>query len=117
MLLGIQIVGIIFGLFMMYLTFLGFKRKELSNLEYLFWTISWLLLLFVTLFPNSLDFLVKRVLSMKRPLDFFIVLGFLFLTFITFVNYNLLKKSQEKIERVVRRLAIEKAEEEKNEKR
>jgi len=54
---------------------------------------------------------------MNRPLDFFIVLGFLFLIFLTFFNYTLIKKNQERIERVVRRLAIEKAEEEKKEKR
>lgn len=115
--LGIQIVGIFFGIFMLYLSFLSFKRREFNNGEYLFWIASWVVLIFLTLFPKSLDFLVKKVLSMNRPLDFFIVLGFLFLIFLTFFNYTLIKKNQERIERVVRRLAIEKAEEEKKEKR
>jgi len=33
MLLGIQLVGVLFGLFMLYITFLHGKRKEFSSKE------------------------------------------------------------------------------------
>ena len=39
--LGIQIIGILFGFFMMYYTFLQYKRKEFKMGEYTFWLILW----------------------------------------------------------------------------
>src|SRR3989338_4627388 len=108
--LGIQLLGLIFGLFMIYFTFLHFKRKQFGVLELTVWIILWGGLLFVTLFPNGLDFLVKRVLSLKRPLDFFIICGFLFLTFLSFYNYTLTKKTALKVEAVVSRIALDQAE-------
>src|SRR3989338_1203297 len=111
MLLGIQIVGILFGLFMLYLTFLHFKRREFKTLEFNAWVVLWALLMYVTLFPNSLDFLVKGILRLKRPLDFFIICGFLFVALITFLNYSSSKKSEKKIEQIVSQLALKGVEE------
>ncbi len=104
--LGIQVVGIIFGLFMLYLTFLHLKRKEFTFVEAMGWFALWISIAFMTLFPNSLDFLVKGVLNLKRPLDFFIICGFLFLIFVTFFNYSQNRKNDKKIEKIVSRIAI-----------
>ena len=104
--LGIQVVGIIFGLFMLYLTFLHLKRKEFTIVEAVGWFVLWISIAFMTLFPNSLDFLVKGVLNLQRPLDFFIICGFLFLIFATFFNYSQNRKNDKKIEKIVSRIAI-----------
>jgi hypothetical protein len=101
MFLGIQILGILFALFMVYFTYLHFKRKEFGSLEFRIWIVLWLGLIFITIFPNSLDFLIKNVLSLQRPLDFFIICGFLFLVFITFLNYSTTKKNKRNIEKIV----------------
>ena len=69
-LLGIQIIGILFGFFMMYYTFLHYKRKEFTVKEYGFWLILWAVFLIVTLFPGLLDPILKS-LSISRTLDFF----------------------------------------------
>jgi len=106
--LGIQLLGLLFGLFMIYLTFLHRKRKDYTKKEGFIWIIMWIGFIFVTLFPNSLDFLVKRTFGLKRPLDFFIIIGFLFMVFISFYTYSIVRKNQKKLEEIVRKIALEK---------
>ena len=81
--LGIQILGILFGFFMMYYTFLQHKRKEFTVKEYSFWFVFWAIFVIMTLFPQILD-PVLTTLNIVRTLDFFIIVGFLFLIFVIF---------------------------------
>ena len=103
--LGIQILGILFGFFMMYYTFLQYKRKEFTVKEYSFWFVLWAVFVVITLFPQVLD-PVLSTLNIARALDFFIIGGFLFLIFVTFYTYTLVRKNQKKLEEVVRSIAI-----------
>ena len=112
--LGIQIIGFLFGLSMIYFTFLNFKKKEFKLFEFGIWTFFWVLLIFVAFSPTSLDFLVKDIFNLKRPLDFFIIGGFLFLIFLTFFNYTLTRKNSKRIEKMVSKIAIRKVEIEKS---
>lgn len=106
-LLGIQIIGILFGIFMMYYTFLHYKRREFSIREYSFWLILWAVFIVVTLFPAILDPILKT-LSIARTLDFFIIIGFLFLIGVTFYTYTIVRKNQKKLEEIVRSMAMKK---------
>ena len=68
--LGIQILGILFALVMLYITFLHQKRKQLTNKEYFFWFGSWVIVLLLMIVPTSLDWLIKGVLNLDRRIDF-----------------------------------------------
>jgi hypothetical protein len=103
--LGVQIIGILFGFFMMYYTFLHYKRKEFKMGEYTFWLVLWALFIILTIFPAVLDPVV-RFIGFARTLDFFIIVAFLFLTGIAFYIYTITKKNQNKIEQIVRSLAF-----------
>tara|TARA_Y100000310_G_C20602708_1_gene773896 strand:+ start:115 stop:495 length:381 start_codon:yes stop_codon:yes gene_type:complete len=116
MLLGIQIVGVVFGIGMLYFSFLHFKRKEFGQKEAFIWMALWAGLIFVTILPNSLDFLVKKVLHLQRPLDFFIICGFLIITLLTFLNYVTAKRNSTKIKRMVRNIAIKETDREERKK-
>ncbi|MBW2974176.1 DUF2304 domain-containing protein [Candidatus Woesearchaeota archaeon] len=105
--LGIQILGILFGIFMMYYVFLNRKRKELTIKEYSFWTVLWIAFILLTLFPQSLKPLVRSI-GFARTMDFFIVAGFMFLIGSLFYIYLLVRKNQKRLEEIVRRIAIEK---------
>jgi hypothetical protein len=107
MILGIQIFGVLFGLFMIYYSFLKLKKKEFSNSEFIFWSVSWIVLIFLVLFPHSLDFFVKGVLQMSRTLDFFIIIGFVLLIGLGFYTYSIVKKLDKRMERLVREVAFE----------
>ena len=103
--LGIQILGLLFGFFMMYYTFLQYKRKEFTIKEYSFWFVFWAVFVATTLFPQVLD-PVLSTLNIARALDFFIIGGFLFLICAIFYTYTLVRKNQKKLEEVVRNIAI-----------
>jgi hypothetical protein len=113
MILGVQILGILFGAFLLYLTFVHSKKKEFTTKEYIFWSLVWVCLIAVSVFPNSLDFLIGGLLDINRRLDFFIIVGFLFLTGVVFHTYSIVRKNQQKVEEIVRKIAIEKAEKKK----
>jgi hypothetical protein len=105
--LGIQIIGILFGFFMMYYTFLQHKRKEFTIREYSFWFLFWAAFVLITLFPQILDPLLET-LNLARALDFFIIAGFLFLIFVIMYTYIIVRKNQRKLEEIVRSVALRK---------
>jgi len=105
MIIGIQIVGVLFGLFMIYLTFLHQKRKEFSAKEYLFWTLSWIVFIIIAIFPNILAPFVEG-LKLGRIMDLLTIFGFLFVIGISFYNCISLKKTKKKVEGIVRKIAV-----------
>jgi hypothetical protein len=59
----------------------------------------------ITLFPQILD-PVLTTLNIVRALDFFIIAGFLFLIFVNFYTYTVVRKNQKKVEKIVRKIAL-----------
>lgn len=107
MVLGIQIAGFLFGLFMIYYSFLNYKRKEFTVKEFSFWILVWAVFIAVALFPSVLDPVVKFG-GFFRALDVLIVSGFIFLTAAIFYIYTIARKTQRKLEAIVREIAIRK---------
>lgn len=105
MITGVQILGIAFGLFMFYYTFLHHKRKEFDKLQYFFWEIVWLLLILIAIFPQFLSAFTKK-LGFVRLFDFLMVSAFIILTFITFYNYLMMNKTRKNLEEQVREEAL-----------
>ena len=105
MILGLQIIGVFFALFMMYLTFLYRKRKEFDSKEYMFWMIIWVVFVLISLFPHILDPFTKT-LQLMRTMDLLILLGFIFIIGLSFSNHILLKKTQKRVESIVRKMAL-----------
>ena len=108
MVLGIQIAGFLFGLFMLYYSFLNYKRKEFIAKEFVFWIFLWSIFVVVSLFPFVLDPFVKP-LGFFRALDILIVSGFIFLIATNFYTYTITRKNQRQLETVVREIAFKKA--------
>jgi hypothetical protein len=106
MVLGIQVFGALFGLVLIYLTFLHYKRKEFTLTEWGFWTILALLFATVAVFPQLLDPIVES-LSLARTMDLFIILGFMFLIAAVYYTYTIVRGNQKKLEEIVRKIALE----------
>ncbi len=107
MVLGIQIAGFLFGLFMIYYSFLNYKRREFTVKEFIFWLILWVVFIVIALFPFVLDPIVKTF-GFFRTLDLLIISGFLFLITAIFYTYTITRKNQKKLETIVRAIAIKK---------
>ena len=103
--LGIQIAGFLFGLFMLYYSFLNYKRKEFKIGEFIFWVSAWAVFTLIAMVPSILDPLVKS-LGFLRTLDLLVISGFLFLMITNFYTHTITRKNQKQVEAIVRELAL-----------
>jgi hypothetical protein len=107
MILGVQIVGILFGAFMAYYSFLHFKRKEFNTSILIFWLCVWLGVVVVSVIPKILD-PIATTLNFVRVMDLLMVVGFMFLVGVAFYTFSITKKTEKKVEDLVRQLAVKK---------
>jgi len=106
MIVGIQAVGILFALVMMYLTFLYYKRSNYSTRSFVLWICIWAAFVILTVFPQTLYGLMEE-LSIQRTVDLFIIGGFMLFAVIIFYLFSTIKYLEARIEQVVRKVALE----------
>ena len=104
--LGIQVFGLVFSAFMLYVSFLYYKKRQFTLMEWGFWTGFSALFAAVSIFPEVLDPIVAT-LNLGRKLDLFIILGFMFLIVATFYTYTVTRRTDRRMEEVVRKIALE----------
>jgi hypothetical protein len=107
--IGIQILAILFALWMIYFTTLHFRRREYSLSEYLFWMVLWVGLVVVVIFPTSVRFIVST-LRISRTFDFVVIVAIMALFGATFRNTILLRRTKGKLEEFIRKEALDDAE-------
>lgn len=103
--IGIQIVAILFALWMTYFTYLHYKRGEFGRVEAVFWQILWFGLVVVVIFPHSVRFILTTF-SISRTFDLIVIIGIVILFGVTFRNYVILKRMERKVEDLVRTEAL-----------
>jgi hypothetical protein len=104
-LLGIQLVALLFAVALIYLSFVHLKRREFAPLDFGIWGIAALAFLLMTLFPRSVDPLV-RSLALFDTLQLIMIAGMAFITVLVFFLYHTVRRSQQKLERLVTSLAL-----------
>ncbi len=104
---GVQILGILFGLIMIYLTFLSFRKKDYDVKDFSLWILVWLFFLFITIFPKVV-YGIMESLEIQRTVDFFVIGGFMFFTIIIFYLYKSVRKTEKRVETIVRKVALKK---------
>jgi hypothetical protein len=103
--IGLQLIAIIFALWMMYFSYLHYRRGEFNRIEFALWQVLWLGLLVVVIMPKSVQFLLNAF-SITRAFDLVVIVGIVILFGITFRNYVIIKRLERKIEDSVRQHAI-----------
>lgn len=109
MITGVQIIGIVFCLTMMYLTFVHTKRHAFGGAQTWGWMLLWMAFIVALLFPNTFNLFTER-LGIARAFDLFVVGGFIIVLSMTFHNYVTLSRLKKKLEHSVRKDALDKAE-------
>ena len=107
MIIGLQIIAILFALCMIYFAVLSYKRQELNGLEVASWLIMWGFAIVVITFPELLrtfagTFLVTRVF------DLMVIGGFIIVISMVSSAYLRTKKNEKKLEDLVRKLSLKK---------
>jgi len=104
--IGLQLVAIIFALWMLYFSYLHYRRHEFNHLEFILWEILWAGLIVVVILPHSVQFLLNAF-SITRTFDLVVIAGIVILFGITFRNYVIIKRIRKQLEDVVRQKALD----------
>lgn len=105
--MGVQVLTILFSLFMAYLVHLNYKRKLLSKTSFALWELLWAMLIIIVLFPSILDPVIETF-NFSRLFDLMSVAAFAFLALFSFHNFVIASKNKQNIEKLVRKLALDK---------
>jgi hypothetical protein len=103
--IGLQLVAIIFALWMLYFSYLHYRRHEFNRLEFILWEILWIGLVVVVILPHSVQFILNAF-SITRTFDFVVIVAIVILFGVTFRNYVLQKRLNRKLEELVRQLTL-----------
>lgn len=105
--LGIQLLGVIFGLIFSFFTYSNIKKEKLKISDGVMWIVIWLLLILVSINPMIIDFIAVDLFKMSRTLDFMIISSFMVMFAVLYYMYLVVKKTESRVEKLVRNIAIE----------
>lgn len=105
MIIGIQIIAILFALSMIYFALYSYKRKELSKREIISWVVLWTFAVLVTIFPDLLRNFASTFLF-TRVFDLMTIGGFILVISLVGSAYLRTKRNEKKLEDLVRSLAL-----------
>lgn len=107
MIIGLQILAILFALSMIYFAVHSYKRGELNGAEIVSWLIMWGLAIIVIIFPELLRTFASTFL-VTRVFDLMVIFGFILVISIVANAYIRTKRLEKKLEDLVRREALKK---------
>ena len=107
MIIGLQIIAILFALSMIYFAIHSYKRGELGATEIASWVLVWLLVMVVVIFPELLRTFASTFLF-TRVFDLMVVGGLILVIGIVASAYVRTKRLEKKFEDLVRREALKK---------
>lgn len=102
----LQAISIVFGLFMLYVVRIHKRKKHIEAFEYGLWISVWVIFLFLTLFPQTMQGMTEQ-LHIARVFDLLVVLSLMVIVYLTFLNRISYKKLEKKLESIVRKNAID----------
>lgn len=104
----LQFFSVLFGLFMLYMIRVHFRKKHFDFSEYRLWIIIWGGFIVLALFPQILEPVIQK-LKISRVFDALIIIAFMILTLLTYLNRVSIRKLEQKLEKTVRDTAIKNA--------
>lgn len=108
MIIGLQIIALIFAFSMIYFVVLHFKRGEISKSEIISWIIMWAAAIVIIVFPELLRKFASTFL-VTRVFDLMVIAGFILVISLVTSSYIRTKKLEKKLEDMVRREALKKS--------
>ena len=105
MIAGVQVLAILFGIVMMYFTFLYYKKKQFQPTDLLLWATIWLGFTFAVMFPELfVGFL--QPLVVQRVMDLITIGAFAVQFIIIFFLYKKTKNNEQSVKKLVRKIAL-----------
>jgi len=113
MILGLQIIAILFAFAMIYFALLHYRRGELDKTEIISWVIIWSATVFVVVFPEFLRVFAERFF-ITRLFDLIVIGGFLLVISMVARIYIKTRKMEKKFEDYVRKETLKDAKKKSN---
>ena len=107
MIIGLQIIAILFSLTMVYFAVLNYKRGEINGTEIVGWMIIWIGTIIIVVFPELLRTFAKTFLF-ARVFDMMVVGAFVLVILMVSSAYMRTKRNEKKLEDLVRKLSLKK---------
>lgn len=101
----IQVISILFALFMLYVVRIHYRKQHIETLEYWSWTWMWVVFAALATFPESFQGIAQS-LRVSRVFDLLVVLAMMILVFLVFQNRMLFMRLEKKIEQITRQQSI-----------
>ncbi len=101
MILGLQIIALIFSLIMIYFAYLHYRRGEINGMEILLWLIVWIGAIFIVIFPEIFS-AFARTISITRTFDLAVLGGFMLVIPLVYISFVRTKKLEKKFEEFIR---------------
>lgn len=105
----IQVILIIFILYVILKVALRYKDKVISLQEFILWTIFWFMVAFVVILPETTS-LVANLVGVGRGVDLVIYVSVLILFYLAFRILVRLDKIEKQITKVVRKISLDQKE-------
>lgn len=105
MILGLQVIALVFSLVMIYFAYLHYRRNEINDLEILFWFIAWVGAIFIALFPETFR-AFSATIAISRAFDLAMIGGFILVIPLVYISYIRTRKIEKKLEDVIRKDAL-----------
>ena len=101
MILGLQVIALIFSLIMIYFSYLHYRRGEINGLEILFWIIAWMGAIFIASFPEIFR-AFSATIAISRAFDLAMIGGFVLVIPIVYIVFIRTKRLEKKLEEFIR---------------
>jgi hypothetical protein len=105
MIIGLQIIAILFSFSMIYFAVLNYKRGELNGVEISSWLVMWTATIVIVVFPELLQAFARTFL-VTRVFDLMVIGGFVLVISMVASTYLRTKRNERKLEDLVRHDAL-----------
>lgn len=113
MILGLQVIALIFALIMIYFAYTNYRRGEINGVEILFWIMAWMGAILIVLFPEIFR-TFARTIAINRAFDLAMIGGFILVIPLIYFAYIRTKRLEKKLEDIVRKEALKQIESKKS---
>src|SRR3990167_8657365 len=100
MILGLQIIALMFALIMIYFAYLHYRRGEINGMEMLFWLIAWVGAIFIAVFPEVFR-TFSATIAITRAFDLAMIGGFILIIPIVYSAHIRIRRIEKKIEELI----------------
>ena len=105
MIIGLQVIALLFAFSMIYIAVLHYKRGEINGLEISSWLVMWIFAVVVIIFPELLQSFARTFL-VTRVFDLMVIGGFILVISMVASAYVRTKRNEKRLEELVRKLSL-----------